>query len=63
MFLIFPLHIKKYLGQRRLGIFFTVGQNYACVGSGSISRLYSSFPQHLLATYVKNVASCALKDI
>jgi len=42
IFQFFPLRIKKNLigvGQRRVSLFFTAGQKYARVGSGSISSI------------------------
>jgi len=36
-FFIFFLRVKKYRGQRRVGLLFTAGQKYARVGSGPIS--------------------------
>jgi len=32
---------KKYLGQRQVGLLFTAGQNYARVGSGYGTNVYS----------------------
>jgi len=42
-FSIFSLWVKKYLGQRRVSLLFTVDQKYARVGSGLIFTAYILF--------------------
>jgi len=44
---IFSGHFKKYLGQRRVSLLFTVGQKQAWVGSGQGPSLVSWFPNPL----------------